>query len=342
MRRSRGRRPTVRDVAAMAGVSVSTVSRVLHDHPDVGAETRTRVLAAVTELHYRPSLVARSMVTNSSLSIGLLIADVTNPFYPELIKGVDDAASARDHIVIVGNTEHEGGRASALVEALLERSVDGLIFGSVRTDDCVVAGLVAEGFPLVLVNRRIPGVEANLVTVDNELGARMATEHLIRMGHRSVAFIAGESWASNSLDRRAGYMAALRDAGIALSEDWIVESDFSTGGGNAAMVRLLSLEERPTAVFCSNDSMALGALEAIATSGLKCPQDVAVVGFDDIPLARSRLVGLTSISFDAYRTGLLAAETLFRHIDGSTAEFRSLILPPTLHVRRTCGGNLSY
>lgn len=342
MSRSRSERATVRDVARVAGVSVSTVSRVLGDLPDVHADTKVRVLAAIDSLRYRPSQLARSMVSNSSLSIGLVISDITNPFYPELIKGVDDAANARNHIVIIGNTEHSGGRSRKLAEALLERAVDGILFASVRTDDRIVSELVADGLPVVLVNRRIPDVATNLVTVDNHLGAQIATDHLIRMGHSRIALIAGEEWASNSLERRDGYEDALRGAAIPVSHNLVVKGDFSPAGGTAAMIQLLSLKERPTAVFCSNDSMALGALEAIGAAGLRCPQDLAVVGFDDIPLARSKLIGLTSVSFDAYRTGQVAAETLFRAIDQTLVEPCVIVLRPTLHVRKTCGGNPSF
>lgn len=333
------KRLTIREVAKAAGVSVSTVSRVTSDHPDVKSGTRARVQALVDSLDYRPSLLARGMILKRTNSLGLVISDITNPFYPELAKAIEDAASERGWVVIVGNTERDGQRTNRYVDALLERSVDGIIFASVTVDDVVVPKLVATGYPVVVVNRRHPTLQTHMVIVDSVKGARMATEHLLGLGHRRIAHIAGENWVSNALERRQGYADALRGTGIEVCEDLIEKGDFSLEGGRAAMGRLLRLRPRPTAVFSSNDIMALGALEAIGEAGLRCPEDVAVVGFDDIRITGSRLIQLTTVSHRSYEMGTRAVEILLDVIDKGAPEtpFQE-VLEPHLIVRGTCGG----
>lgn len=335
-------RPTMREVAETAGVSISTVSRVLSDHPDVRPETRRRVQEIVEALGYRPSMLARALILKRTNTLGLVVSDITNPFYPELAKGIEDAARERGWVVVIGNSDKDGRFTDRYVEAMLERSVDGIIFSSVRVDDKVVPMLVEDGYPVVLTNRRLPGVETNMVIVDSVRGARIATEHLIGLGHRRIAHIGGLSWAANSLDRKQGYLEAMAGAGLDSSDELIEVADFTDEGGARAMHRLLSLKSPPTAVFASNDLMALGALEAIREAGLRCPEDLAVVGFDDIHLARSRLVQLTTVSHRIYDMGEQAVDILIRLItEGPGEQPIQHILEPQLMIRQTCGASLA-
>jgi LacI family transcriptional regulator len=329
----------MREVATRANVSVSTVSRVLSQHRDVSEETREAVQGVIDSMGYRPSLLARGLILNRTNSLGLVVADITNPFYPELAKGIGAAASARGWVVIMGNTDASGEGTDSHVDAMLERAVDGIIFGSVASHDKTVVRLVEAGYPVVLVNRRHPAVETNHVVADNVLGGRMAIEHLASLGHRRIGHIAGPTWASNAVEREAGYIEGLRRTGTDVSDELISREDFSIAGGAAAMRRLLAVGDRPTAVFATNDLMALGALEALKEAGLRWPADVAVVGFDDIELARSKLIELSTVSHRIYEMGSRAVEILLGQINEGPSETPiQEFLKPELVVRQTCGG----
>jgi LacI family transcriptional regulator len=330
------RRPTMREVAQRAGVSVSTVSRVMSDHPDVSSDTRDKVQTAVDELQYRRSVLARGLILNRTDSLGLLVSDITNPFYPQLAKGIEDRAAAEGWVLIMGNTERDGQRLDSYVDAMLERAVDGIIFGSVTAGDRSVPRLVEAGYPVVLVNRRHPEVETNMVIVDNIKGGRLATQHLLDLGHTSIAHIAGPDWAMNAVDRRRGYEEALAGAGIDQDPELITEGDFGVRGGAEAAKHLLSLDTAPTAMFATNDLMALGALEAIQELGLQCPRDVSVVGFDNVALAESKLIRLTTISHRIYEMGAKAVEVLLQLInEGEPDSPIQELLEPELLIRNT-------
>ncbi len=329
-------RPTMREVAKRAGVSISTVSRVMSDHPDVSADTRERVQTAIQDLDYRRSMLARGLILKRTNSLGLLVSDITNPFYPQLALGIEDKASEAGWVLIMSNTERDGQRLDSYVDAMLERAVDGMIFGSVMVGDEIVPRLVESGYPVVLVNRRHPDVETNMVIVDNVRGAALAAEHLHSLGHRRVAHIAGPAWATNALDRRSGFLETMRRLGAPVSDDLVVEGDFSLEGGAAAMKQLLESAEPPTAVFATNDLMALGAMEALLEAGLSCPEDVSIVGFDDIELSRSKLIELTTVSHRIYEMGSRSVEILLQVIhDGSPTTPIREFLQPRLVVRRT-------
>jgi len=329
----------MRQVAAQAGVSVSTVSRVLTDHPDVKEDTRQAVQTVIDSLGYRPSLLARGLILKRTNTLGLVVSDITNPFYPELAKGIEHAASERGWVVIVGDAERDGDRSDNHVDAMLERAVDGIVFASVTSHDQAVPRLVEVDYPVVLVNRRHLGVATHHVVADNVLGGRMAVGHLAGLGHRRIGHLAGPSWAANAIDREAGYVQGLREARLEASEELISRGEFSAEGGAVAMRRLLALAEPPSAVFATNDLMALGALEAIKDYGLRWPDDVAVVGFDDISLARSRLIELSTISHRIYEMGTRAVEILLQQVlDGPIDPPIQEMLKPELVVRGTCGG----
>jgi len=332
-------RPTIRQVAQHARVSVSTVSRVMRDHPDVSDETRQAVQQVIDSLGYRPSLLARGLILKRTNSLGLIVSDITNPFYPQLAKGLEEAASTRGWVVIMGNTESDSSRTERHVDAMLERGVDGIVFASVTTGDETVPRLVDANYPVVLVNRRLACVDTHYVVVDNVRGAELATTHLVELGHKRIAHITGPQYAANTVERRQGYALSLRNAGLEVSDDLVSAGDFSVRGGDGAMQRLLDLSEPPTAVFVTNDFMALGALEAIKAAGLRWPDDLAVVGFDDIALAGSSLIELSTVSGRIYEMGARAVGILLDLITEAPPQ-RAVqeVLEPKLIVRRTCGG----
>ncbi len=340
--------PTIRDVARAAGVSKSTVSRVLNGDPNVSAESRNAVMAAMKEMRYTPNALARGLNTRRTGTIGLILSDITNPFHAEVARGVEDLASDYESNVILCNTDGRPKKESAYMDLLLEKRVDGIIFTSVKMDESDVTELRARRVPFVFAGRTLPDVEADSVVVDNVLGGFQATNHLIGLGHHRIAYMAGPSHVSASVDRYEGYCQALRKAGIEPDPELVAEGDFKQEGGYRAMSVLLdrvagrTAAAGPTAVFAANDYMAIGALEAIFERGLRVPEDMAMVGFDDIAFARLHLVQLTTVAQPKYDIGAIAARMLFDRISGASGDDapRRVVLPPRLVIRRTCGDHL--
>jgi len=331
--------PTIRDVARLAGVSKSTVSRVLNGDPNVAEETRNAVVAAIKEIRYTPNALARGLNTRKTGTIGLIISDITNPFHAEVARGVEDLASDFDSNVILCNTDGRPKKEAAYIDLLVEKRVDGIIFTSVKTDESDMTNLRSRRIPFVFAGRTLPDVAADSVVVDNILGGFQAANHLLRLGHQRIAYLAGPSHVSASMDRHEGYCQALRRAGIEPDPQLVIEGDFKQEGGYRAMSALLDRSLGITAVFAANDYMAMGALEAIYERGLRVPEDIAVVGFDDIPFARLHLVQLTTVAQPKYDIGAIAARMLFERIDGKAQDepSRRVVLPPRLVIRRTCG-----
>ena len=331
--------PTIRDVARVAGVSKSTVSRVLNADPNVAEETRSAVFAAIKEIGYSRNALARGLNTRKTGTIGLIISDITNPFHAEVARGVEDLASDFDSNVILCNTDGRPKKEAAYIDLLVEKRVDGIIFTSVKAGESDMTVLRSKQIPFVFAGRTLPDVEADSVVVDNVLGGFQAATHLVRLGHQRIAYLAGPSHVSASMDRYEGYCQALRRAGIEPDPELVAEGDFKQEGGYRAMSALLDRALGVTAVFAANDYMAMGALEAIYERGLRVPEDIAVVGFDDIPFARLHLVQLTTVAQPKYDIGAIAARMLFERIDGKVGDepARRVVLPPRLVVRRTCG-----
>jgi len=333
---------TIRDVARLAGVSKSTVSRVLNGDPNVSDESRSAVMAAIKEVRYTPNALARGLSTRKTGTIGLIISDITNPFHAEVARGVEDLAADYESNVILCNTDGRPKKEAAYVDLLLEKRVDGIIFTSVKMDESDVTELRAKRVPFVFAGRTLPDVDADSVVVDNVLGGFQATNHLLGLGHRKIAYIAGPSHVSASVDRYEGYCQALRKAGVEPDPEFVAEGDFRQEGGYRAMSLLLSRGLPVTAVFAANDYMAIGALEAILEGGRKVPEDIAVVGFDDILFAGLHLVQLTTVAQPKYDMGAIAARILFERISSSSKDrpWHRVVLPPRLVIRRTCGDYL--
>lgn len=333
---------TIVDVARLAGVSKSTVSRVLTGGP-VSEETRARVLAAMRELDYEPNAVARGLVSRRSKLIGVLISDVADPYYSELMQGMEDAASERRYDLLIYSTRWEEERELAYLRRLASRHVDGVIIvgGRSVTGSAFVRAcreLVGEGRPLLFIDRGLGRGEVPVIEVDNVRAAKEATEHLIALGHRRIAHIAGPADVSAARQRTAGYRAALAAAGIPWDPALLVRGDFRKESGQAATQRLLSLERPPTAIFAGNDLMALGAWKAILEHGLRVPRDVALVGFDDVALLALAEVPLTTVRQPRHAMGRRAVELLIEQMgkaDGASG--RVVTLPTELVIRGSCG-----
>ncbi|CAA9297951.1 MAG: hypothetical protein AVDCRST_MAG77-5373 [uncultured Chloroflexi bacterium] len=303
----------MKEVSRAAGVSISTVSHVLNGTRHVSPELRQRVQVAITQLDYRHNGLARSLRTRQSYAIGLIIPDVANPYYPQIARGVQDAAAAAGYWVFLCNSDRHPQAEVRLLENLEGRRVDGIILDPSGPDPALLAALRRSAAPVVLVGSRIDEPDLDVVTVAPN-GGYEAVRHLIARGHRRVALIAGPPVSGGALPalpaKAGGYRQALDEAGIPPDLTLIAEADYTREGGAAAMQRLLALPNPPTAVFAGNDLMAIGALAAARRAGLRVPEDLAVVGYDDIPEAAVTTPALTTVAVPKYEMGRAAADVL--------------------------------
>ena len=332
---------TIKDIARLAGVSATAVSMALNRHPRISDETRERILTLAKELNYRPNYAARSLIGGQSHTMGLIITSITNPFYPELARGIEDKAMEMGYTIILCSTNYDARLQKNFIEILRSKGVDGIIFSSVERHDAHIAPLVEERFPFVLVNRRIhkPGLAAKIdhVVLDNFSGGYLVIDHLYRLGHRRIGIIAGSIASSTAWERTEGAKKAMHERGIVLEQGLMAECDFSKERAHEAARRLLSLPSPPTALFAENDYMALGVRDAALDMGLTIPGDVALVGFDDIEASGLKGVELTTVNQKKYEMGTLAVELLARRIEDRDLPARQIVLKPEIIIRRTCG-----
>jgi LacI family transcriptional regulator len=321
------------DVARAAGVSQATVSRVLNDDPRVLPATRQRVLDAVAQLHYRPNAIARGLVTRSTGLVGVIVGDITNPFYPELLEAIASQLGEHDLKMLLYNSA--GGDEEQFVRLLLEQRVDGIVFPSARTDSALVAELVERDFPLVLLNRYVDGVACDAVVGDNADGARAAAAHLLELGHRRIAIATGPERASTSRDRVGAFRAALADAGVAIPDELVLAGELRYEPAYEGARRLLAATAPPTAVFCANDLMAFGVLSAARAEGVAVPERLSVVGFDSLPMAGWEALDLTTVRQPLPEMAREGVELLAARIADPSRPPQRLTLPSSLVVRGT-------
>jgi LacI family transcriptional regulator len=333
--------PTIRDVAERAGVSVGTVSHVLAGSGTVSAVRRERVLAAIRDLDYRLNPIARSLKTRQTKMLGAVVADITNPFYPQLVRGAEDAALKRHYILITVNTDDQVEREREVMAMLLARRVDGLLLvpsPNAKDRSHIVAALAA-GTPLVAVDRYVEGIETDSVAVNNSKGVQMAMNHLIRLGHKRIAYVGADWELSNTRQRRRGYEQALHDAGIPLDPAILCFGDFRQPSGYRLTKELCLSSDPPTAIFAGNAMMGMGALQAVQELGLKCPQEISIAIFDDLPFMNIVQPHPTAVSQPAYAIGVRAADLLIDRIEGKAMprEPQRIELDPELLVRGSTG-----
>jgi LacI family transcriptional regulator len=328
----RPRTVTLRALAEQVGVDPSTVSRVLNHDPSVriSAATRARILEAATASGYRPNRLARSLKLQRTGIVGMLIPDVTNPLFSALFRAVDDAASAAGYHVILCNTDDSEPRLRQQLDALSEGHVDGLLVATARRGDGALDALRERGVPYVLVNRHRDAPDESWVVPDDRQAAHQAIAHLVGLGHRRIAHVAGAADVSRSAARLAGFRAAMAAAGCP-DETWLAAAgDLDETAGEVALARLLALPpaQRPTAVFAANDQAALGVVAAARRAGLHVPDDLSVVGSDDIPAGRYASPPITTIHVPVQDMGRLATELLVRQLRAPA----SAATPPTQRV----------
>lgn len=324
---------TIRDVAKAAGVSVATVSRALNGAGRVLPETRERILAAARELRFTPSGAARSLITRRTDTIGALLPDLHGEFFSELIRGIDQAARARGLHLLVSSSHGDADEAAAALRAMNGR-VDGLLVMTPHADAEFLARNLPGSLPAVLINTGAESPGHARFVVDNVGGAQAITRHLAAAGRRRIAHIAGPEGNEEAADRLRGYRAGLR----AGQQETVVAGDFSEASGWSAGRRLAQLKPRPDAVFAANDMMAVGCLAALAEAGLRVPEDVAVAGFDDIPIARYVSPSLTTVRVPIAALGAAALDAVAQAIESpESAAAHTRVLPVELVVRRSCG-----
>ena len=309
---------TIKDIAKEAEVSPTTVSRVLNNKPDVSDQTKKKIQQVIEKLNYNPNGIARGLVLNKTHSLGLIIPDISNPFFPEVAKGIEDYAKKQDYSVIFCNTDnHKQGEKEA-IELMKNKQVDGMIVSLAINEQNKkeLTRLAEDNFPVVQIDRKIPQSGFPAVVIDNQAAAYKATSYLVQLGHHDIAHISGDLAVKPAQDRLTGFKQALKSAGIDLLDEWIKEGNYSKHSGYQKMKELLSLEQHPTAVFIANDLMALGAYEAVFEQGLEIPNDISIVAYDDIELATVIRPRLTTISQPEYKLGVEAAKLLVRSIEG--------------------------
>lgn len=327
---------TVRDVARRAGVSVSTVSHVLNQTRFVSDDLRERVLAAMRDLDYEPNAVARMLSLRRSNALGLIVSDIRNPFFASVARGVEDVAQEHGYTVVLCNSDEDLTKETACLRALQTRQVDGVLLASAGVADEYLTRLAQAGYPVVLVDRKLPDLDLPSVVLDNEGAAYRAVQHLVECGYRRIGMLSGRPSISTTTERIAGYQRALREAGLMVDDALVVSGESTREGGARATLELLDLDPPPDAIFSGNNLMSIGALEAIASRRLLVPDDVALVGFDDVPWSDAFRPHLTTVAQPTYELGRQAALMLVDLLRSpGVSALRRVVLDGTLVIRES-------
>ncbi len=324
-------------MAARAGVSFTTVSHVVNRTRPVSDDARLRVERAIAELGYFPSAVARALKTSQTRILGVIVPNITNPFFAELMRGIEDACERRQYSVFLCNGDDDRERQGRSLETLLERRVDGVLLATPTGPAAALAKrLSLANMKTVIVDRSVPGVEADQVRIDHQAGARLAVDHLLALGHRRIACLAGPSHFAVSGARVAGWRKALARAGVKAADDWLMEGDFRAASGHELTRRLLARGDM-TAIFASNDLLGIGALRAAAEQGWAVPKRLSIIGFDGIEMGAFTYPALTTVGYPIRAIGETAATVLIDRIAGRRTEVSEIVVAPELIRRESTG-----
>jgi LacI family transcriptional regulator len=333
-------RITLRDVARVADVHPGTASRALNAETRslVNEETAQRVLEAAEELGYRPNPIARGLKTNRSYTIGVLIPDLTNPLFPPILRGIEDRLEEDGYTALIANTDNDPKRERIDWQAMRARQVDGIVAATARRDHELLDEMLDSGIPLVLVNRRTADGLVPSATADDEKGIRLAVEHLAAAGHTRIGHIAGPLELSTGLDRYEGFLAAMRTSGLEPDPELIVMSSaFTESEGARACRELLARDGGLTAIVAANDLIALGCYDVFRDRGIRCPAEISITGFNDIPFADRFSPPLTTIRIPHYEIGTAAAQLMLARLQAADIEPGDVRLEPELVVRESTG-----
>ncbi|QJQ05893.1 LacI family transcriptional regulator [Undibacterium piscinae] len=326
---------TMKQVAEKAKVSTTTVSHVINNTRVVSEDARERVLSVIRELRYIPSAVARSLKNDKTHTLGMIIPNNSNPYFAEVIQGIEDESFKLGYNIILCNSYDDPKKQAAYTRVLMEKRIDGLILVASGSDEELNQLLTDEGIPKVLVDREVPGVAADFIEADHEQGGYLATKYLLDLGHRDIACVSGPKTLLPSGGRVQGYWRALKEAGVTPREEYLAHSDFTSQGGFTAFRQLLALHPRPTAIFASNDLMAIGGLCAAHQAGMKIPEELSVIGYDDIALASFSTPPLTTIAQPKHEIGVLTAQVMVKRIQNAELALRREKLETKLMVRQS-------
>ncbi len=312
-----GKRPDIRDVARLARVSIATVSRTMNGVTTVDPELAQKVRVAVEALGFRPHGPARTLVSGRSRILGLIVSEITNPFFPELIQSFEEAAVEVGYEILIGSTVYDPGRMEQCVNRMLDREVDGVAVMTFGMEMPLLDRLAARRVPLVFAEAAPAptGPLFSTIEVDYERGICQGVQHLAALGHRGIAFISGPLRLHSARARQEAFLGAAKEAGLAPGPEWLPEGDHTLEGGIAAMQAILRCDRRPTAIMCSNDMTAIGVLHALYDSNYRAPEDFSVIGFDDVKIAQYTLPPLTSVQLSSRELARSAVLALRQHVE---------------------------
>lgn len=332
---------TLKEIATALGVSTMTVSRAINNRPNVDGETRRRILDAARKMGYTPNLIAKSLVSNRTFTIGVVVPEISHSFFPEVVHSIEEVAKSQHYHILLSTTSDDFDTERRSIDLLRSKRVDGILLSSSlkAPDTRYYRNLISSGFPIVFFDRYLNGLGASCIGMDDRLAAQTMTTHLLTLGHRSIGFLCGSSFVSVSQERLEGVRAALASQGVQIPAKWIVGKGFYERDGFQAMRSVLALpaDQRPTAVVAVNDPVAIGAMAAVKAAGLAVPTDMAVVGFSDDIRAELLDPPLTTIRQPKAEIGLLAATKLIRLIEHPDEKVETVKLPMELVVRASCG-----
>jgi LacI family repressor for deo operon, udp, cdd, tsx, nupC, and nupG len=324
------------DVARLAGVSTATVSRVLAGGDKVANIKKEKVMKAIEQLNYKPNRLASNLRTLKSKTIVAVVRDISKSFFSDIIRGIEDVAYEQNYKVLLGDINNDPNRENDYIKLYNEKLVDGVILiGTRNTADALLK--LTEGIPVVLASEFLDRIDLPKVSIDNIASSRQAADHLIGLGHKRIGFISGPMDIVICRDRMEGYRQGMLEHGLPVDEDLIHEGDWSIESGYEMAAKMLTLGQRPTAIFASNDDMAFGVIKCVKDRGLRVPQDVSVVGFDNISMASILEPSLTTVSQPRYEIGAKAMELLLQLIKGEQVTQRQYTLQSKLVIRESCG-----
>jgi DNA-binding LacI/PurR family transcriptional regulator len=326
---------TIYDVAKQAGVSISTVSRVINNTGRISEKTRKKVLQVMEELHYQPSMVASALTGKRTRTIGLIIPDVANPFFSEIARKVEDRGRELGFNVLMCNTDNNAETEEMYLSLLKQKSVDGIIIGTTTKNYTVLNQLLQEKFPLAFIAQDIPELAINVVRVDDFLGGYQAVSHLVSLGHKRIAIMLGNLSRTSDKYRLQAYRQVMEENGLKYEDKWIVCTDYSLEDAKRAALELLQFSPRPTAIFACFDSLAVGVYQAAKELGLHIPNDLSIVGFDNTILSTIVDPPLTTVAQPIDEMGRQVVDLLIDEIEGNNGTKQRIILPPELIIRQS-------
>jgi DNA-binding LacI/PurR family transcriptional regulator len=328
---------TIYDIAKEANVSIATVSKVINSKGKISAEKRKEVLQVMNRLNYQPSMIATALTGKQTFTLGLLVPDISNPYFAEMARAIEDQGHRTGYSVVICSTDNKDERVENYINLLLKKSVDGIIIGTGVDNQELILHLLNRKIPVALISREMPDISVHTVVVDDVLGGRLAAEHLLELGHTRIGVLAEDLKVISSRNRVRGFRQALREDGLSFREEDAIICDYQIGLGKQAALELLSSLNRPTALFCCNDLLAIGAIQAAKELGLRVPSELSIVGFDNTILATVTDPQLTTVAQPIEHMGKQAVNLLMQDLEQYQTVKNRIVVQPELIVRQSTG-----